>query len=501
MGVDTARGLAVLGMFVAHLGLERHVGFFTPTGWFFVADGRPSALFALLAGVGLAFMTRRGYPDDLVELRVQRTRIIKRSAILFVFGWFLTFLLTPVVVILPSYAFLFLLALPFLRLRPTAVLAWAAAAVLVTPQVVLLTRWALFSSPEPRFDLPPIGELLTGYYPALSWTAYLLVGLGVGRLPMQRIKVQVALICAGVSAAAVGYGAGYVLWSGLDDQNGLAASLTSVEAHSGTTFEMAGNIGVGLVVLGLCLLVTTQVKVLRVLLTPISATGAMSLTVYSLHIVYIRILGDDAVWYPQSNWPLIALILGTFVFATLWQLALGRGPLERLINRMIRPRQPQAHQQWPPAGLGAPAWSGAPTGPGGPGGQPAYAPVPVGGPYGPPSPGGPAAAGPYGQGQQFQAPHFGAPPPPGQPAQPQYGYPVQPRSGQAGPPQYGQAAPQQYGQAAPPQHGQAGPPQHGHQSQPAPAAPAGPTGPSPSGQQPPSGPPPVPTYPPAPPPR
>ncbi|MBZ2198615.1 heparan-alpha-glucosaminide N-acetyltransferase domain-containing protein [Occultella gossypii] len=493
VGVDTARGLAVLGMFVAHLGMERHVGFFTPTGWFFVADGRPSALFALLAGIGLAFMTRRAYPDDLAGLRVQRTRIIKRSAILFVFGWFLTFLLTPVAVILPSYAFLFLLALPFLRLRPTAVFAWAGAAVLVMPQVVLLTRWVLFSSTEPRFDVPPIGELLTGYYPALSWTAYLLVGLGVGRLPMQRIKVQVALICAGISAAAVGYGAGYVLWSGLDDQNGLAASLTSVEAHSGTTFEMAGNIGVGLVVLGLCLLVTTQVKALRVLLTPISATGAMSLTVYSLHIVYIRILGDEAVWYPQSNWPLIALIVGTFVFATLWQLTLGRGPLERLINRMIRPRQPQAPQQWPPAGPGGPAWSGAPTGPGGPGVQPAYVPVPAGGPYGPPGQGGPPAAGPYGQAPQHQAPQHGAPPPPGHPAHPQYGQPALPQTGHPAHPQNGQPALPQTGHPAHPQYGQP--------YQPAPAAPAGPTRPAPSGQQPVPGPPPVPPYPPAPPPR
>ncbi|TDE95814.1 DUF1624 domain-containing protein [Occultella glacieicola] len=440
VGVDTARGLAVLGMFVAHLGLERDAEILSPTGWFFVADGRPSALFALLAGIGLAFMTRRAYPDDLHGLRVQRTRIIKRSAILFVFGWLLWFLGTPVAVILDSYAFLFVLALPFLRLRPTAVLAWALGAVLVMPQVVLLTRWAVFDSPEPTLSLPPFFELLTGYYPALSWTAYLLVGLAVGRLPMQKVRVQVGLLGAGIAIAALFYGAGYLLWSGLPDQFGVAASLTSVEPHSGSTFEMGGNIGVGLAVLGLCLLLTTHVTALRVVLTPISATGAMSLTVYSLHIVYIRILGNEAVWNAQSNWPLIWLIIGTFVFATLWQLTLGQGPLERLIHRMIRPPQPTAPHQWPPTGPGGPAWQGAPPGPGGPAdsggpagsvgpagsGQPGYAPVPAGGPLPPPPPG------PYGPGANYGAPH-----PPVQP----YGQPAPPRFVQPGHQRYGQPGP------------------------------------------------------------
>src|SRR5699024_7469577 len=82
VGVDTARGLAVLGMFVAHLGMERHTGFFTPTGWFFLGDGRPSALFAMLAGIGLVFMTRRAQ-DDPARFAYQRGRIIRRAVILY----------------------------------------------------------------------------------------------------------------------------------------------------------------------------------------------------------------------------------------------------------------------------------------------------------------------------------------------------------------------------------------------------------------------------------
>src|SRR5699024_5423744 len=105
-------------MFVAHLGMQRHTGLLTPTGWFFITDGRPSALFALLAGVGLAFMTRRARDSgDPAEWRRQRSRIVKRSGVLYLLGWVLTLLLTPVAVILQSYAVMFLLMIPFLRLR------------------------------------------------------------------------------------------------------------------------------------------------------------------------------------------------------------------------------------------------------------------------------------------------------------------------------------------------------------------------------------------------
>src|SRR5690625_1659477 len=128
-------------MLVAHLGMQRHTGLLTPTGWFFVTDGRPSALFALLAGVGLAFMTRRALASgDEVEWQRQRIRIVKRSLVLYLLGWALTFVGTPVAVILPAYAVMFLLMLPFLKLRTPALLAWAAGILLVAQLPVLAVR-------------------------------------------------------------------------------------------------------------------------------------------------------------------------------------------------------------------------------------------------------------------------------------------------------------------------------------------------------------------------
>ncbi len=334
--MDTARGLAILGMFVAHLGLERHTGWLTPTGWFFIADGRPSALFALLAGVGLAFMTRRALVSgDEVEWQRQRIRIVKRSLVLYLLGWALTFVGTPVAVILPAYAVMFVLMLPFLKTATPRLLAWAVGILLVAQLPVLAVRQEIGEASLWRI-VPGVGELLTGYYPAVSWIAYLLVGLAVGRAALRSVRTQLVLLGAGVAAAVVGYGTGALLQELLRPAPGtFTAVLVSTQPHTDSAVEMVGNTGVAVAVVGLCLLLTRP-TVLRVLLTPVSASGAMSLTVYSLHIVYIRILGEDAVWYPESNWPLVALVLGTFVLATAWQLLWGQGPFERAMHALIR---------------------------------------------------------------------------------------------------------------------------------------------------------------------
>ena len=60
VGIDVARGLAVLGMMTAHVGPDDH-GPIPPGGFAQLADGRPAALFVVLAGaVARAALRRRG---------------------------------------------------------------------------------------------------------------------------------------------------------------------------------------------------------------------------------------------------------------------------------------------------------------------------------------------------------------------------------------------------------------------------------------------------------
>ncbi|WP_341358097.1 hypothetical protein V5H98_09860 [Georgenia sp. M64] len=62
----------------------------------------------------------------------------------------------------------------------------------------------------------------------------------------------------------------------------------------------------------------------------------MPLTVYSLQIVAISLLGNDVVWDPQSNTVLIWFIATTLIGAWSWRHFLGRGPLERLLKAAVQ---------------------------------------------------------------------------------------------------------------------------------------------------------------------
>ncbi|MET9488204.1 heparan-alpha-glucosaminide N-acetyltransferase domain-containing protein [Nocardia sp. NPDC006630] len=62
VALDVARGLAVLGMIVAHVGVTRDLAWADPGSWLSIANGRSSILFATLAGMSLALMSGRERP-------------------------------------------------------------------------------------------------------------------------------------------------------------------------------------------------------------------------------------------------------------------------------------------------------------------------------------------------------------------------------------------------------------------------------------------------------
>lgn len=338
VGVDIARGLAVLGMFVAHLGDNTAEGLHSPS-WFVVADGRPSAMFAVLAGLSIALFTGgRRHPRG-PALAHGWLRVLTRAVVVFVIGLLLMALGTPVAVILPSYAVTFLLVAPFIALHPAVVAVSAAAAAVAGPTLMAALIYPGASGLAPVES--PIGEnlvldlVLTGYYPAVVWVAYMLLGLSVGRLDLRSARVQGLLGLTGLGLVLVGYGGGDYLRATLTTSTPFAEQLLRTDPHADSTFELVGNGGVTLLVLAVVLALTTLPPVSRVgrlALYPVAATGAMALTAYSAHIVAIALLGDDVVWYPDSNAVLLWFVLVTLAACTLWTRFVGRGPLESFMR-------------------------------------------------------------------------------------------------------------------------------------------------------------------------
>lgn len=374
MGVDAARGLAVLGMIVAHVAAAD-----ATAGLWQLVNGRAAVLFGLLGGVSLALMAapvlRSGDPGARSRLR---RRVGVRALLLVVLGLVLAAVSTGPMVILVVYGVEFLLVLPLLFAGPAVLAVTAAVWAVAGPLLSFGLRSVL---PGPRNDSGQllIGNvvhaadltsaaglvraldtvLLSGAYPVLTWMPFLLLGMAIGRLDLRACAGR--LLAGGLAGATIGYGGS---WLAVDVLGGRQSLLRAVEPmsaalgvppgavleivgsgsygtvatttpvwlltatpHSGSPFDVVGATGVAVAVLALCLLAA---RAAGWALAPLAATGALALTLYTGHIVALAFAGEapqTAPWATTAAFCAVAVLV-----ATGWRGLVGRGPVEWLVH-------------------------------------------------------------------------------------------------------------------------------------------------------------------------
>jgi hypothetical protein len=342
----------------------------TPTWIGLTFSGRAAALFAVLAGIGLALSTGKERPLQGQELSAARRGIALRALVIAVVGLFLGGLEVNVAVILVHYAVLFLCVLPFIGLGIKPLFTLAAGWVVGSPVLAYLLRpWLLAPSPplqlghSPRWDdLATPGRLLgdvflTGYYPVLQWLSYLLIGLLIGRLALTKAAVQGLLLAGGTVVAVLAKWLGVQAmdaWGGKEalqarladpsypldsllqvnlaglEQSGSWWWLAGSAPHSGTTLDLLHTSAVAAAVVGACLLLGRLGEWLDLdLLLPLRGAGAMTLSLYAGHVclvaaMYLQPLPpgwtEEGVYAAQA---LTAVLIGGSFAALNW-----RGPLE-----------------------------------------------------------------------------------------------------------------------------------------------------------------------------
>ncbi len=379
-GVDVARGLATLGMFVVHVGV----------GWSLadgsnplqpIAAGRSAALFALLAGVSIALLS--GGHDRKVnkDLGMALWRVVVRAVVLLFLGTALTMLGTPVAVILAYYAVLFVFTCMLLTERWQIIAGAAAVLGVVGPVVSFWVRSLIdaggtlksvvdtVNAYDPFVALADDGVvnfLLTGSYPAITWLPFVFAGLAIGRLDLRQTRVRWRLVALGTVLAAAAYTVSWlaVRVFGVDarlaatvdpatgevfgtegfDQlfvEGIGGTVPTTDwawllvtvPHSGTPLDVYGAGGVAIAVLGLCLIVADALGRASWLVYPLASVGALSLTTYVGHILVIWLDENDVLdgtpLFFVSEWLSLTVLVGSLLFATVWRLVVKRrGPLE-----------------------------------------------------------------------------------------------------------------------------------------------------------------------------
>ncbi|HLS44725.1 MAG TPA: heparan-alpha-glucosaminide N-acetyltransferase domain-containing protein [Ornithinicoccus sp.] len=375
VGIDLARCLALLGMITAHLVAPRGPGPGGVDTWYQITSGRSAALFAVLAGVSIALVTRRRADRTTSG---SRRALVARAILISLMGLFLGALDSGLAVILTFYGVLFLLAVPVISWSAGQLGALALGWGLLSPVVSLALRPHL---PDPSFEVPQPSSLadplqllteltITGYYPVLTWATYLFAGMAIGRLELRQAWVGRRLLVAGAWLAVLALATDRLLtrseearaalvrtydrwepvqtWADLDEvlriglygttPTGSWSWLWVWSPHSGSIVDLAHTVGTSMLVIGASLLLVPALGRGRERWVQVAAgAGTMTLTLYSLHVIVVaagRSVGASASadWLLDLRWHL----LGALAVGALFALARQRGPLERLVSEVSR---------------------------------------------------------------------------------------------------------------------------------------------------------------------
>lgn len=360
-GIDVARALALVGMIAVHLLSDSTAeGNLSPA--FLLASGKSAALFAVLAGVGIAFTTGRTRRPTGRRWLGSMAEIAVRGLLIGALGLAIGPLVSveSAAIILPFYGVLFLLAIPFLRFSP-AVLGILAVGIAVAMPVlshdlrqslpvvaeINPTFGMLFADPQATLQL----LLLTGIFPALPWLAYVLAGLAVGRMHLTSRAVMFRLTTMGIGLMIV---ADTVTWFLMERLGGFSALTEAAEQimsrdsyidllvwgaggtlptnspwwlgvlapHTSTPADLLFTMGLALAVIGAALALAL---VAPNAFQPLARLGRMPLSVYTAHLLLLTVLP----WDGALGFLTHLLLLGVLVMV--WGRFFRRGPLEQLI--------------------------------------------------------------------------------------------------------------------------------------------------------------------------
>ncbi len=377
VGIDVARAIAILGMFAAHVG---PTDYDHPHSWAFLPfHGRAAVLFAVLAGISIAMMSR-GAVSAGGGWRKALVRIGTRAILMLALGVVMNIVfVVPVWVILTYYGGFFLLSLPFLRWSARSLAIAAGVTIIGAPIVSWVIRRAYFPKTLVETPLRDLGAeqltsfagvfdfvttlMLTGVFPTFIWIGYVFAGMAIGRLDLTSPRVAKVLTGVGVGLAVVSYGSSWLALNafggaekiygvlqahadaeGIPVETYLQLTLFKVHgtpptdepawlllssAHSGTPFDGGGSVGLALVVIGVALMLQ---PVAGKFLRPLAAVGALSLTCYIGHLVVMQLLWGGDPEYTALN--AILFVVGSILFARVWRRWYGQGPMEKLVAKV-----------------------------------------------------------------------------------------------------------------------------------------------------------------------
>lgn len=350
-GFDLARSFAFLGMVfvnfrVAIAGDGGGPGWLT---WLDTRlDGRASATFVVLAGVGVSLMSRRARASgDRAGLGAVRWVLLRRAAFLFVVG-LLYWSIWPAD-ILHYYGVYLVVAAMLLGASDRMLLGLASALVVAFALLLALgpdygAGWDWPSLTYHGFWTPQgflRNILYNGFHPVIPWLAFLLLGMWLGRRDLKVAATRKRLLILGIGSAAAAETASRLLVAAAAPSLGAADAVAvfGTAPMPPTPLYMVAAAGTASAVIVLSVLAAERFAGAP-WLAPLVATGQLALTLYVAHVVF-GLAPLEELGLLEGRRPVAFSVMwaGVFcviavAFASVWRRRFRRGPLEALMRRI-----------------------------------------------------------------------------------------------------------------------------------------------------------------------
>ncbi|MEB2282748.1 heparan-alpha-glucosaminide N-acetyltransferase domain-containing protein [Lysinibacillus xylanilyticus] len=351
-GLDFARALAMFGMLIVNFkiimgatgkGSDWLIWF---TGLF---EGRASATFVTLAGIGVALMTRKARNGgDLSSIKENRMKLWKRSAFLFILG-LLLYVAEWTGDILHYYGIYMLIA-SFLIVASTKRMIILSSIILFTSQVLQVTM-NYFKGWNPN---QPFMEYLNfwtiegflrnllynGYHPVFPWICFFFLGMIFGRLNLSEKAIRNKMLIISIFSLITIEVLSQVL---------MRLSLTVLDVNSAEFLFQTGPIPPNILYIlsnsaSAIIVIVASIYIVEKFagqwwIQSLIQTGQLTLTHYVSH-VFIGV-GILALLNRLENQTLafslvfsLLFFVASILFSVLWSRKFNRGPIEWVMRKM-----------------------------------------------------------------------------------------------------------------------------------------------------------------------
>lgn len=353
-GFDLARALAVFGMVIVNFKVAMNADTGNPflLGFAALFEGRASALFVILAGIGITLITRKAKASQDDGLILQsRFSLVKRGLLLVVIG----LIFTPLweADILHFYGFYFLMAAALFRLNDKKLLFSALIVVLVFPVLMAFfdyeRNWIWASLTYQDFwsvDGMIRHIVFNGFHPIFPWSAFLIFGMWLGRQDLASKLVRNRLLIGSAVMLLAIECSFYVINLLLGDGKALDMTAEEVDFLFSTSiipplpqYMISAGSSAVIVIIG-CLYLSERFAESR-MLKWLHQTGKLALTLYIAHVVLgLGVLESMELLTNQTiDFSLVCSLLFCFlgaVFSVLWLRHFNAGPYEWLFRKIAK---------------------------------------------------------------------------------------------------------------------------------------------------------------------